>query len=302
MHSSFDTIPRIGFGVGTAWYNNARGEDLTADGVKNALLAGYKLIDDAEMYQNEVSVGKGIAAYLEDSTKLRSYIWVTSKVHASISTRGVAGIEEAAVASLQKLGPSLQSYFDLYLLHAPFKSDGDSFNDSLPSLWRAMEDLVKKGIAHRIGVSNFRSTDLRNMLSEGVEIKPYCNQIERHPSLLQPELTKTCKDLGIKIVAYGPLVPLTFSGAGGKVRATAELIATSRVEKSTAAKILLAHALVYSDAIVTTTSKVERLPESLSAENIVLTLDEIAQLDSAGKEEPLRKFWHQVQCPSVVWD
>ena len=302
MTSSFDTIPRIGFGVGTSWYNNARGEDLTALGVKNALLAGYKLIDDAEMYQNEVSVGKGISSYLDDSTKSRSNIWITSKVHASISTRGVAGIKEAALESLQKLGHSLKGYFDLYLLHAPFNSDGSPFKESLPSLWRAMEDLVEKGIAHRIGVSNFRSTDLRNMMSEGVKIKPYCNQIERHPSLLQPELTKTCKDLGIKIVAYGPLVPLTFSGAGVKVRATAETIASSRVDKTTAAQILLSHALVYSDAIVTTTSKVERLPESLSAENIVLTLDEIAQLDAAGKDEPLRKFWHAKQCPSVIWD
>jgi diketogulonate reductase-like aldo/keto reductase len=221
-------MPRLGFGVGTAWFQGARGEEALACAVRGALEAGFTMVDDAEMYGNEVATGKGVAAYLDaDSQRQRSDLFLVNKAHGSVVTGGAAGVREACVASLARTGPSAGGYFDLYLLHAPFAKDGTPYTESLPALWRAMEGLVDEGLAVSIGVSNFRTQDLDAMLGGGCRVVPRVNQVERHPALRQPGLAASCAARGVGLVAYGPLVSLKDTEPSA-VRGAAEAIAENR--------------------------------------------------------------------------
>jgi diketogulonate reductase-like aldo/keto reductase len=91
-------------------------------------------------------------------------------------------------------------YFDLYLLHAPFKRCGEPFSCPLPEVWRQMEALVDSGLAKAIGVSNWRVRDLKQIV-DVARIQPACNQVEAHPYLQQPSLRKYCTDRDIVLSA-----------------------------------------------------------------------------------------------------
>ena len=67
-----------------------------------------------------------------------------------------------------------------------------------------MEKLVKLGLVKSIGLSNFNSEQITDILNKG-SIKPVMNQVECHPYLNQDKLRKFCEDRGIKITAYSPL-------------------------------------------------------------------------------------------------
>ena len=174
------------------------------------------------MYENEVSTGKGIAAWLASSGQPRSALFVTSKVLNSIDTEG--GIAAACRRSLANLG---LDYVDLYLMHAPFKQSGEPFAQSLSDLWKDMETLVADGLVKSIGVSNFRVCDIAEVLATA-SIPPAINQVERHPCLPQENLFYKCTLGGITLAAYGPLCPLIKADVKAtEVRATAATIAAT---------------------------------------------------------------------------
>ena len=72
------------------------------------------------------------------------------------------------------------SYFDLYLLHAPFRRSGEPFARPLADIWADMESLVEQGLCRAIGVSNFRVSDLQEILPSA-KIKPAVNQVSDCP-------------------------------------------------------------------------------------------------------------------------
>jgi len=155
-------IPSIGFGT----YKATEEEGIEA--VKLALQEGYRLIDTAARYENEVAVGKGIQASAID----RSEIFVTSKVWRE--NMGYAQTIKAFEESLQKLD---LSYLDLYLIHWPAnqKNYGDNWKTANAETWRAMEDLQAAGKIKSIGLSNFWEEHVEALM-ETARVVPAVNQ------------------------------------------------------------------------------------------------------------------------------
>jgi diketogulonate reductase-like aldo/keto reductase len=176
-------MPILGLGVWKAPEADAE------QAVETALRLGYRSIDTAKVYENEVGVGKGIKA----SGVNREDVFITSKVWNS--DQGYESTIAAFEASLERLQ---LDYLDLYLIHWPVAG---KFSDT----WRALETLYKEKKVRAIGVSNFQTHHLDTLL-ETAEIVPMVNQVEFHPYLTQTELRTYCKQHGIQLEAWSPLM------------------------------------------------------------------------------------------------
>jgi len=181
-------MPWFGLGV----FKVEEGPELV-NAVKTAIQHGYRSVDTAAIYQNEEGVGKGIQEGLEVAGISREELFVTSKVWNS--DLGYESTLAAYETSLKKLG---LEYLDLYLIHWPVEG---KYKDA----WRALETLYKEGKVKAIGVSNFQIHHLEDLMKDA-EIKPMVNQVEYHPRLTQKELQAFCRDNGIQLEAWSPLM------------------------------------------------------------------------------------------------
>ncbi|MCU1679288.1 MAG: aldo/keto reductase [Amycolatopsis sp.] len=178
------TIPQLGFGVFQI------PADDTAESVRTALDVGYRHIDTAQMYGNEVGVGVGIAK----SGIAREDVFITTKL--ANDQHGYDNAVKALDGSLDRLGTS---YVDLYLIHWPLAK-----KNLYVETWKAFEDLARSGKARAIGVSNFQPAHLEALVKAGTTT-PAVNQIELHPALQQTELRAYHQDHGIITEAWSPL-------------------------------------------------------------------------------------------------
>jgi diketogulonate reductase-like aldo/keto reductase len=187
-------IPKLGLGT---WL--IEGEEAT-QAVKDAIAVGYKHIDTAEAYGNEVEVGKGI----RESGMDRKEIFLTTKLAAEAKDYETA--KKEINQSLEKLDCE---YIDLMIIHSPQpwvevnQSDNRYFHGNLEA-YKALEEFYKEGKIKAIGVSNFGIDDLKNII-EHAEIKPCVNQILCHISNTPIELLDYCKENDILVEAYSPI-------------------------------------------------------------------------------------------------
>ena len=161
---------------------------IVEDAVKAALKHGYRSVDTAAFYQNEIGVGKAI----KESGLPREELFVTTKVWNS--DQGYESTLKAFDASLNKLA---MDYIDLYLIHWQVKG-------KYKETWKELEELYKDGKIRAIGVSNFHIHHLEDLLSD-CEIKPAVNQVEYHPHLTQVLLREYCQRQEIQLEAWFPL-------------------------------------------------------------------------------------------------
>ncbi len=175
-------IPQFGIGV----FQVPEGPE-TLNTVKNALAMGIRHIDTAHAYQNERSVGCAV----KESGIKREDIWITSKLWPSEYGKNLTP------AAIDKMLARLDTpYIDLLLLHQQF---GDYIG-----AYQAMEDAVKAGKVRSIGLSNFESSRLEEVL-EIAKIKPSVLQVECHPYYQQNALKKRVEKYGTVLEAWYPI-------------------------------------------------------------------------------------------------
>ncbi|TVU36523.1 hypothetical protein EJB05_18460, partial [Eragrostis curvula] len=169
--------------------------------------AGYRHIDCARDYGNEKEVGLALKKLFDEGVVKREDLFITSKLwcdhHAA---------EDVPDALKQSLDDLQLEYLDLYLIHWPFKlKKGTSlFNPEnylpldIPGTWAAMEKLYDAGKARAIGVSNFSTQKLGDLLAVAC-VPPAVNQVECHPGWQQTDLHIFCQATGVHLTAYSPL-------------------------------------------------------------------------------------------------
>jgi diketogulonate reductase-like aldo/keto reductase len=174
-------IPQLGIGV-----YQVRSADV-GPALASAFQAGYRSIDTANMYRNEVAVG----AAIRRSSLAREDIFLTTKLWSS--DYGYTKTPSAIDRTLKRLDTD---YIDLLLLHQQY---GD-YNGA----WKAMEEAVSAGKIRSIGVSNFNVERLTDLTSRAA-ILPAVAQVECHPYFQQRELKQFLQPFGTVLESWYPL-------------------------------------------------------------------------------------------------
>jgi len=213
-------MPIIGMGL---WKLE---QDKAAKAVRDAIAMGYRHLDSATDYANEAQVGEGISQALAEGLCCRDELWVTSKLW---NTDHRA--EHVRPALERNLHDLQVDYLDLYLIHFPIalrhvphetRYPADWIDDPgaanprmelaavpLAETWAAMEDMVAAGLVRHIGVSNFASGLIHDLLTYA-KIPPAVAQVEAHPYLTQEGYVRLCHERDITVTAFSPLGALSY--------------------------------------------------------------------------------------------
>ncbi|EEL74053.1 aldo/keto reductase [Bacillus cereus] len=248
-------MPWFGLGV----FKVEEGPELV-EAVKSAIKAGYRSIDTAAIYGNEKAVGEGIRAGIEATGIAREELFITSKVWNA--DQGYETTIAAYEESLKKLG---LDYLDLYLVHWP--SEG-KYKDT----WRALETLYKEKRVRAIGVSNFQIHHLQDVMKDA-EIKPMINQVEYHPRLTQKELQAFCKEQGIQMEAWSPLMQ-------GQLLDNETLQEIAEKHGKTTAQVILRWDLQNGVITIPKSTKEHRIIANADVFNFELTKEDMEKIDA----------------------
>lgn len=263
------TIPQLG--LGTYRLDDDSAERVVAE----ALEIGYRHIDTASLYGNEVGVGRAIAA----SGIPRDELYITTKCWNSEQPEARAALGR----SLDRLG---LDHVDLYLVHWPAPARG-----TFVEAWKEFENLKADGLTTSIGVSNFMVEHL-DALAAVSDTVPVLNQIELHPLLQQNELRAIHAERGIATESWGPL-------GHGKADLVAELpslsILAERYSK-TPAQIVLRWHIQEGLIVFPKTTQRERLIENISVWDFEIAEHDMDEIRGFNRDErigahPLEGNW-----------
>jgi len=229
--------------------------------VVDAIELGYRHIDTAASYLNEEAVGRGVRASAID----RKDLFITTKLW--IQRNGYEGTKRAFERSLKRLQ---LDYIDLFLIHQPF---GDVYGE-----WRAMEELYAQGKARAIGVSNFHSDRVMDLMIHN-EVTPAVNQIEVNPFNQQIESLKFLQENNIAVEAWAP-----FAEGKNNIFRNEVLSAIAGKYGKSVAQVILRWLTQRGIIAVSKSVRKERMSENLDVLNFELTAEEmnsIISLDTA---------------------
>ena len=252
-------MPGLGLGV----FKVEEGPDLV-NAVRAAIVHGYRSIDTAAIYGNEQGVGEGIAAGIKETGIKREDLFITSKVWNS--DLGYESTIKAYEASLKKLG---LDYLDLYLIHWPVEG---KFQEA----WRALETLYTEGKVKAIGVSNFQIHHLEDLMNSAT-ILPMVNQVERHPRLTNKEVLEYCKQKGIQLEAWSPLMQ-------GQILDNEVLQSIATKHNKTTAQVILRWNLQEQVVVIPKSIKEHRIIANADLYDFELTQEEMDQIDQLNQD------------------
>jgi D-xylose reductase len=296
-----DQMPALGLGT---WKIP---RDVCAETVHGAIAAGYRHLDCACDYGNEVEVGQGIARAIAEGLVTREELWITSKLWNTYHQP--EHVEPAIRRTLSDLGVE---YLDLYLIHFPISLRFVPFEvryppewvfdpDAQPArmefadvpiarTWKAMEGLAEAGLTRNLGVCNMTTGFLLDLLASAT-IPPAVLQVEMHPYLTQERLVRFAAQHDIAVTAFSPL------GAGSYVSLGMAEASQSALEdpvvrriadrmEATPAQVVLAWGLQRGTNVIAKSSSASRLRENLGAEG--LTLSEVDMASISGLNQNRR--------------
>ncbi|BHF66694.1 hypothetical protein SprV_0200971600 [Sparganum proliferum] len=260
-----------------------------------AIDAGYRHIDCASVYRNEVEVGRALKKRFDDGTVKREDMFITSKLWCD--AHRLIDVRPACEESLNRLG---LDYLDLYLIHfpVPFKvKEGHKFSATDPSVfefedvpleetWKGMEELVEAGLVRSIGVSNFNKAQLDRILAM-CKIPPAVNQIEVSVSWLNEKLINYTHSKGIQIIAYAVL-----GSPGTRINAPSLLEEEfvkkiARAHGKTPAQVLLRHGMQRGLAVLNKSQNADRIRSNFKVFDFTLTTEEMNTLKANSRNHRL---------------
>lgn len=262
--NSGTSIPQIGFGT----YNTAD----TAASVAEAIQAGYRHLDTAQMYRNEDGVGEGIRR----SGVPRDDLFITTKLNNG--NHRPADVVTSLDDSLKKLGLDA---VDLFLIHWPVPTlyDGD-----FVSTWQTMIQLAEDGLIRSIGVSNFEPDHLDRLIEE-TGVVPAVNQIQVHPYFANDAVRAHCAEKGIVVQAWSPL---------GRGDALSDPLITEIAESRgvSAARVILRWHTQRGDVVIPKSDSPARMRDNADVFSFELTDSEMGAVASLDKGEAGRRGEH----------
>jgi len=242
-------IPQLGYGVFKI------PNDECERCVLDALAAGYRLIDTAQIYLNEEGVGNALAK----TDVKREDIFLTTKIWVSNY-----GYEEAKASVYESLRKLKTDYLDLCLLHQPYFD--------VYGAYRTMEDLYDAGVIRAIGVSNFYADRMVDIASF-TRIKPAVNQVEIHPFYQRETLKEWHDKYGIALEAWAPLGQIQ-----NGIMENPILVSLAEKYGKTAAQVILRWHIQRGIIVIPKTTHIERMRENIDVFDFALTADDLAAI------------------------
>jgi len=250
-------IPSVGLGT---WQITDR--EVMAELLHKAYETGYRLIDTAAAYSNEIAVGKAMADLPREEILLSDKVWNTF--------RGYEAVQEACRKSLKKCKTD---YFDLYLIHWPASPKlYPNWEEINADTWRGMEQLYKDGLVKSIGVCNFYEHHLE-ALKKTAEIMPFVDQFEMHPGMPQKELCAYCAKEHIVMEASSPL-------GNGQILTNPVLQEIAEAHGKTVAAVCLRYGIQAGAVVLPKTAKPDRLLDNFALFDFSLTEEEIGRIEA----------------------
>ena len=260
-------FPALGFGTCAigAWQQD---DDYVVATILTAIQAGYRHIDTASLYGNERSVGKAIKA----SGIPREEFFVVSKVWDT--EQGYEQTLNAFDASLKRLD---MDYIDLYLVHWPNPS-------KTQATWQAMESLHAKGKVRYLGLSNFRESDIEQLMTFA-KVKPVYNQLELHPYLTQEALCAVCDKHEIFVSCWSPLGSGTWSGVATSEKPISDPVIVDIAEKYdvSAGQVILKWDLQQGRIAIPKAESEKNIKANLELGSFELTANEIQAINQLNR-------------------
>jgi len=257
-------MPAIAFGF---W--QIAGEHC-AEALEAAIDAGYRCLDCASIYGNEVQIGEALTKVLASGKVKREELFIVSKLWATDWHQ----VDAACSKTLKDLQ---LEYLDLYLVHSAVGVDTSSGQKKLAkipchTLWSDMESLAQSGKAKSIGVSNWSCLQVADALNYA-KIPPAVNQLEIHPTYSNADLAQWCLSQGVAVMGYCTL------GSGKPDMQLGAAEAPAKRLGVLAAQVLVKWSMQKGYVPVTKSVNKERMKSNLSLD-FSLTNEEMQALDA----------------------
>ncbi|XP_038683756.1 NADPH-dependent aldo-keto reductase, chloroplastic [Tripterygium wilfordii] len=281
------TMPVLGMGT----YSYENDKKTTELAIHTALKMGYSHFDTAKIYGSEPALGNALRKAFRDGVVAREDVWVTSKLWGSDHHDPVSALKE----SLKKLR---MEYVDMYLVHWPVRlkpgascaiPSEDEFEQilNMEETWEGMEKCLEMGMCRSIGVSNFSSTKIQQLL-DYASVPPAVNQVEMHPMWKQDKLRSFCADNGIHVSAYSPL-----GGPGNAWGSTAVvehpvIQSIAFKHNATPAQVALKWGLSKGSSLIVKSFNQDRMKENKAADRLKLGRDDIRAIDELEERKIMR--------------